>query len=125
MVAPENAAPLAQPLLPGINSPPPLNMHENPAENWKYWKQMWGNYVTIADIEHRPAAFKKSVGAEALKFYNTMKFDHGEDPNDLQVIMAKIDMYIMGEKNESYEHYIFNERKQQDSETIDSYKILP
>ena len=44
----------------------------NVAGNWKVWKQMWSNYMVIAQLEMKPPAYKVAlfllcIGVDALK----------------------------------------------------------
>ena len=47
----------------------------NVADNWKVWKQMWSNYMIIAQLEIKPPAYKVAlflhcIGVDALKIFN-------------------------------------------------------
>ena len=33
----------------------------NVADNWKVWKQMWNNYMVIAQLETQPPAYKVAL----------------------------------------------------------------
>lgn len=58
------------------------------------------------------------MGVEALQIYN------GCDPLDTDTcdnIISKLDTYIRGEVNETFECYKYNTRVQQTDETVDSY----
>ena len=42
----------------GIMPPGKLVTTGNVADNWKVWKQMWSNYMVIAQLEMKPPAYK-------------------------------------------------------------------
>ena len=58
----------------GIMLPGKLVTTGNVADNWKVWKQMWSNYMVIAQLEMKPPAYKVTlflhcVGVDALKIF--------------------------------------------------------
>ena len=59
----------------GIVPPGKLCITGNVADNWKVWKQMWSNYMVIAQLEMKPPAYKVAlflhrIGVDALKIFN-------------------------------------------------------
>ncbi|XP_058967688.2 uncharacterized protein [Pocillopora verrucosa] len=92
----------------GIMPPGKLVTTGNVADNWKVWKQMWGNYMVIAQLELKPPAYKVAL------------FLH-YDRHDLAKIIQKFDEFTIGELNETFERYTFNSRTQQENESIDAY----
>ena len=72
------------------------------AENWKIWRQMWDNYVIISGIdsqseEYQAALFLHSIGADAMRIYNGMKFNTGESRHNTEDIIAKFTSHFLGE----------------------------
>lgn len=67
------------------------------------------------------AAFLHCIGPNGVKVYNSLTFAAGKDPDDIDIIMKKLDEYFIGGSNETYERYVFNKRKQRERETIDAY----
>lgn len=120
------AAPSAQPSAPsGIRPPPPLNLHDKPIENWKLFQQSWKNYNIITgisrqNVDYQRAMFLHCIGTEALSVYNTFKLPETDDTT-LEVIIEKFEQHIVGETNETYERYKFNQRCQQPEESIDQF----
>ena len=51
--------------------------------------------------------------------YNTLTFT--EEENQLSHILTKLETLLIGEVNETYERFRFNQRQQQDGETFDIY----
>ncbi|CAB4018404.1 Hypothetical predicted protein, partial [Paramuricea clavata] len=98
----------------------------NPAENWKNYKQVWQNYAIITNLkaqteQYRVALFLHCIGPEALKVYNGMQFADETERNTLASIHKKFDEFTIGEVNETYERYIFNGRNQGQDESIEAY----
>jgi hypothetical protein len=107
---------------PGIKSPTTLQS----MEKWKTWKQMWHNYCIVASIkdqnpEYQTALFLHSIGEKALEIYNSFDFQNEHESNDLATIIKKFDAYAIGEKNETYERYIFNCRHQEPGESFEKF----
>lgn len=87
---------------------------------------MWKNYSLISHLDQQPrdyqtALFLHCVGTEALKIYNGFVYSEEEDKTDLPTVIKKFDQHIIGDTNETFERYIFNERNQDATESIDSY----
>lgn len=115
-----------------ISPPNPVDLSPtNMLESWKLFKQTWGYYVLIAELDKKPdilqqAYFLKFIGEPALKVFNTFTWDDGNDANPentltLANIITKLDAYIIGEVNETVERYNFNQRCQKEEESIDTY----
>ena len=114
---------------PNIAPPKPLVIESNTAasaENWKIWRQMWENYVIISGIDSQPpeyqtALFLHSIGADAMRIYNGLKFGIGDNRQSPVDIINKFNSHFLGETKEIFERFKFNKRNQQDGETIDQY----
>ncbi|RUA04044.1 MAG: hypothetical protein DSY43_07205, partial [Gammaproteobacteria bacterium] len=111
-----------------VKSPGPLEVSESQhaTKTWKLWKQMWGNYAIVTNLdsqreEYRKAVFLCTIGQSALEIYNSFQYADGEDPDNLDTIIAKYDEHFTGEINETYERFQFNKRVQQAGETFESY----
>ena len=63
--------------------------------------------------------FLHCIGTDALRVYNTLTFT--EEENKLSHILTKLETLLIGEVNETYERFRFNQRQQQDGETFDNY----
>ena len=62
-----------------------------------------------------------SMGSVGLKIYNSLEFTDQEDKEEIKTIIKKMDEYIIGDTNETYERYKFNRRNQAEGENIDEY----
>ena len=110
----------------GIMPPGKLVATGNVADNWKVWKQMWSNYMVIAQLQMKLPAYKVAlflccIGVDELKIFNGFQFDSPDDINDLEKIIQKFDEFNIGELNETFERYTFNSRNQHENESIDAY----
>jgi len=62
------------------------------AENWKTFKQAWGNYAVILNIHQQSETYQVSlslhyIGPEALKIFNGMPFDNPQEKEKLKSII--------------------------------------
>ena len=46
---------------------------------------------------------------------------HGGSGGDISIIMDKFDTFMIGERNETYDRYVFNDRQQKPEESIDTF----
>ena len=109
-----------------VNLPPPLKYGENKVEEWQLFKQQFGLYSTISELTERDekyqtAVFLHSMGSVGLKIYNSLEFTDQENKEEIKTIIKKMDEYIIGNSNETYERYKFNRRNQAEGENIDEY----
>jgi len=112
---------------PNISPPKSLTIEGNLAacaESWKIWKQMWENYVILSRIDtqsdqYQSALFLHSIGPDAMKVYNGMKFSDDEDKHNISDIIDKFDSHFLGDTKEFFERFKFNKRDQLSGETID------
>lgn len=109
-----------------VNQPQPFHIRDNNNnENWKMFKQKWRNYAIITNVKDREnsyqvALFLNCLADSALKVYNSFTFITNETERTVDEIIEKFDAYAVGEVNETYERYVFNNRTQK-QETIDSF----
>ncbi|KAK3729275.1 hypothetical protein QZH41_000300 [Actinostola sp. cb2023] len=64
-----------------VKSPGTLEVSESQhtAKTWKLWKQMWGNYAIVTNLdsqreEYRKAVFLCTIGQSALEIYNSFQY---------------------------------------------------
>ncbi|KAK3723357.1 hypothetical protein QZH41_002823 [Actinostola sp. cb2023] len=112
----------------GITPPNKLEVldRDKLVENWKTFKQMWQNYAVITNMraqteEYRIVLFLHCIGPDALRIYNGFDFATEEEQKSLENVIQKFDQYAIGELNETYERFQFNDRNQKPGESIDSY----
>ena len=109
-----------------VSPPPQLKLKENAIEEWKMFKQMYSNYCIITELSKHDKAYQKAVflhsmGPAGVKIFNSLTFSEDDDKDDITLITQKLDHYIIGEVNETYERYMFNKRDQEASESIEAY----
>ena len=66
------------------------------------------------------ALFLHSISPYALKIYNGMDVKL-EEACELKAIIKKFDAFSIGEPNETYERYIFNNCSQRNGESIELF----
>ena len=71
--------------------------------------------------QYQRAIFLHVIGVTGLKLYNSIVFTALEDKDDVKLIIDKLESIIIGQVKVIYEAYLFNNQKQNDDETIDSY----
>ena len=113
-------------ILPGINLAGQLNVQTNISHNWKAYKQAWENYAVITNLNsqpdaHKVALFLHCVGSDAVQIYYGLAFASDKDSESLTKIFEMFDLHKVGEINETYKRYIFNNRNQKPDESIDAY----
>ena len=56
-----------------------------------------------------------------LEIYNGFEYLADEDRTKLETIICKFDRHFKGQSNETYEHYLFNQRQQNAGESFETY----
>ncbi len=113
--------------VPGIKAPPPLICESKSiVDNWKLFKQKWNNYAIITNLKAQPAEYQvalflHTLGDDALKIYNGLQIDKSESERTVKDIIDAFDKFAVGETNETYERFIFNQRNQQEGEPFEVY----
>jgi len=103
-----------------VSLPPKLEIHSgNLSKEWKQWQQAWDAYEEVTDLRNRTdtnrlrvATFITCIGREALKVHNGLPFVRSR-------VMAG--NHCVGKTNVTYERGKFNNRSQEQTETIDAY----
>ena len=107
-----------------IPLPDRLELGHSATEKWKLFKQRWGNYVILTDLNSQDnvgkqkAIFLHRLGDEALQAYNSFQLVDDAAVND---IITAFDKFIIGEINVTYERFLFNKRKQSDNESVENF----
>ena len=130
MSSPETSGASAAEVLPfhrpQLPAPNPLDVDGDRADNWKIWKQRWDNYCIITGLLDQPEDYKcgmllHSIGIEAMRIFNGLKFSDGEDRNNMADVIKKFDQHFLGQTQEFFERFQFNRRNQESGESIDEY----
>ena len=103
-----------------------LNTSRNIAENWKLCCQRWENHVILSGLDERSdrfqvATFLSLIDDDALKVDNGFQFGTPELDRSASEIIAQFERYSIGEPNETYERFVFNNRQQNERETSESF----
>ena len=96
------------------------------ADNWRRFIQQFEIYLVAYDKSRKPEATQVNLllhaaGPAAIEVFNTFEFEAGKSPQVLEHVKEKFAAYCEGKKNVSYERYVFNQRNQKPSESIDQY----
>ena len=114
-----------------IKQPEPMIFSGNIDANWKSFKQRFELYLlaigTQADEKRKTAILLTCAGAAALEVYNSFEFP--DDANDAEVlnkekyvlVIKKFDDYCAPKTNETYERFVFRQRKQQSGESFETF----
>ena len=105
--------------------PPPsqMNMKGNLADNWKYFKKSWKNYVFATGLDKKDKAIVLAtlytvLGKEANEIAENLEVTDPADPDSL---LDALSSYFEPQKNTIFERYLFNSTVQEESETIDQF----
>ena len=112
--------------LPQVKPPPPLNLADCSAKQWKLWKQAWLNFAIVSKISTQDDSYQKAlflctIGQRALEIYNPFRYRTNDYPDKVDTIIAKFDEYFMGDVIETYERFKFNQRNQEAGKGFDAY----
>ncbi|KAG1712216.1 hypothetical protein GQR58_002396 [Nymphon striatum] len=94
------------------------------AENWKLFKRKWNNFSIISNLaeqsdDYQVAMLGHTLGDQGLKLLDGFSFS--SDSPTVGEILSKFDQFAVGEINETYERFIFNNRDQNAGETFDTF----
>ena len=110
------------------NIPLPASLNTTPsqiASDWKRFSSQWTNYVKAAKLTAEPkdcqaAIFLACIGVDAFKIYETLELSDA-DRADPEKLIDAFKKHCVGETNEVYERYVFHTRKQDSTESFDSF----
>lgn len=105
--------------------PSKMTTEGNASENWKYFKEEWGNYVIASGLDKKEpavqvATLKCLLGRETTQILNNLGLD-ADKLGKVSEISAALDIYFIPTVNVIYERYIFGSAVQGPSETVDQY----
>ena len=80
----------------------------------------------ITGLHSQPEDYKcairlQSIGIDAMRIYNGMKFSEGKGRNKMADIIAKYDQHFLGQTQEFFERFQFNRRDQASGQSIDEH----
>ena len=109
-----------------IPLPSKLDFKGNLAVNWKKFKRLWTNYEVASRLntqsgDLRTATLLTCIGSDVLEIYDGLPFANTEEKTQIDKVAELLDAYFIGETNEIYEAYLFNQRVQETGESFDSF----
>ena len=102
-------------------------MDDNLASNWKQWKKVWQRYeIATGSYKQenlvRVSTLLSVIGKESVKAFDTFAWSEGQsENNNITDVLAKFDEYCEPRTQVIYERYRFNNRKQEQGESISAY----
>ena len=110
----------------GLKLPHSFTLGSNLLENWKIFKQRWHTYSVLSHLSSQPrevqvALLLHTLADDALKVYNGFHFGTDENSRTVQEILDKFELFAVGEINETYERFMFNQRVQEEGEMFDKF----
>lgn len=109
-----------------IPLPSKLDFKGNLAVNWKKFKRLWTNYEIASRLSTqssnlRTATLLTCIGPDILEIYDGLPFGNEEEKTDIDKVIELLDAFFIGETNEIYEAYLFNQRVQEVGESFDVF----
>ena len=98
-----------------IRRPDELVLSGNIAENWRNFKQEFELYMLAAGYDEKPSKQKIALLLHVARKQNE------EEEGEYQSVIGKFDAYCNPKKNETYERYVFNSRKQLEGDAIEQF----
>ena len=111
-----------------VSLPPKLEIHSgNLSKEWKQWRQVWDAYEEVTDLRNktnrlRVVTFITCIGKEALEVHNGLPFASEEEKSNMTKVLELWETHCIGKTNVIYERYKFNNRSQEQTESIDTYE---
>ena len=89
-------------------------------------EKVWQRYEIATGIYKQENLVRVStllsvIGEEAVKAFDTFAFSEGQSENNITDVLAKFDEYYEPRTQVIYERYHFNNRKQEQGESISAY----
>ena len=109
-----------------IPLPSKLELKGNLAVNWKCFKSLWLNYEIASrpqtqTSELRTATLLTCIGPDILEINDGLPFANDEEKTNVDKVIELLEAYFIGETNEIYEAYLFNQKVQEVGESFDSF----
>ena len=70
---------------------------------------------------YQVATFITCIGPAALSIHSGLPFENDEQRDDIETVIKLWDDYCIGKTNIIYERYRFNNRAQEQNESVDQY----
>lgn len=118
-----------KPMARAINVPPPqpLDVSDDGklAERWRSWKQQYEDYIILTQAQSEPeefqtALFRHIIGPDATKILNSL-VQSQDKTLGWRDLLTKMETYCVGQTNEIYERYRFNNRLQGKHESFNDF----
>ena len=124
---PHPATTMASSFMCNVSLPPKLEIQSgNLSKEWKQWRQIWDAYEEVTGLRNKTsrfcvATFITCIGKAALEIHNGLPFTGDEEKSDMNKVLELWEAHYIGKTNIIYERYKFNNRSQEQTESIDTY----
>ena len=86
----------------------------------------WPNYALLTRLDCKPrviqiAILENCLGDDAMRIYQGIQFDTPDSDRTVQDILQALSEYVVGIVNETYEIFVFRQRKQEESKAFDIF----
>ncbi|XP_074026205.1 uncharacterized protein [Leptinotarsa decemlineata] len=103
----------------------PMNMEGNIAENWRFWKRRFQNYIIASELNKKTeqiqcAQMLHLIGEEGFKIQETFTFTD-EEKVKLQVLLDKFEVFFLPKENLVFEIFSFISIRQKQGQTLDQF----
>lgn len=110
----------------GLKPPQSFNVTTESAKEWPQWKDHFTFYLraTKKNKEDGPtqvAILLTAMGREAIPIYKTFTWTAEGDNDKLDKVLEAFTTYFRPKTNETYERFIFLQRRQQPGEPFDAF----
>ena len=87
---------------------------------------MWRNYETATNLsekssEIRTATLLSCIGMDGFELCESLDFAAEGDRQQIDIVLDRLERHFVGEVNEIFERFKFNQWNQEASELIDAY----
>ena len=112
-----------QTLVMNIPEPQVMSTKGNPAENWRFFKNSWKNYVIASGLDQRAqnvqlATLYTFLGKEACQIAEHIPIT---DPNSPESVLEALSIHFEPQRNTIFERYVFNSATQEEEESSEQY----
>ena len=109
-----------------IDLPKGLSLQGNLADNYKWFVQRFDLYMLATGKNTKPDGQKTVLyltiaGEDALRLYNTFKWEQSEDKENLEKIKEKFKAYCQSNTSQAFLRHQFFKQSKHQGETIDHF----
>ena len=105
---------------------PPDSLDFSSPNTWPQWKKRFERYSIVSKLnkdenEVQVSTLLYCMGPESEQVYSNFKFTNEDDRNNFKKVMEKFDQHFIPQRNVIFERARFNQRCQEENESIEAY----